>query len=63
MKWEKRVETSFTGYAQWYIDGRGWGDLVQNTALEWPVPYQELFARQLPSYTTSAAAAKGTYGF
>ena len=63
MKWEKRIETSFTGYAQWFIDSRGWGDLVQGTALEWPVPYQELFARQGQSYTTSSAAAKGTDGF
>lgn len=63
MKWEKRVETSFTGYAQWFVDSRGWGDLVRGTALEWPVPYQELFARQLASYTTSKTAAVGTYGF
>jgi hypothetical protein len=63
MKWEKRVETSFTGYAQWFVDSRGWGDLTQGTALEWPVPYQELFARLRPSYTTSAVAVKGTYGF
>lgn len=63
MKWEKRVETSFTGYGQWFIDARGWGDLVQGTALEWPVPYQELFARLGGSYTTSAKAARGTYGF
>lgn len=63
MKWEKRLETSFTGYAQWFIDGRGWGDLVQGTALEWPVPYQELYARQLSSYTNSSVAVRGTYGF
>jgi hypothetical protein len=63
MKWEKRVETSFTGYSQWFIDSRGWGDLVSGTALEWPIPYQELFARVRDSYTTSAKAAKGTYGF
>lgn len=63
MKWEKRTETSFTGYGQWYVDSRGWGDLVQGTALEWPVPYQELFARQLASYTNSNAAVVGTYGF
>jgi hypothetical protein len=63
MKWEKRVETSFTGYAQWFIDSRGWGDLVQLTALDWPVPYQELFARQRGSYTTTRKAAVGTYGF
>ena len=63
MKWEKRVETSFTGYAQWFVDSRGWGDLVQGTALHWPVPYQELYARLLPSYTTQEKAVKGTYGF
>lgn len=65
MKWEKRLETAFTGYAQWFIDARGWGDLVQNTVLEWPVPWQELYARQnLTLYTTDKVrAAKGTYGF
>ena len=63
MKWEKRVETSFTGYSQWFIDSRGWGDLTRGTTLEWPVPWQELFARQnLNLYTTSRVAAAGTYG-
>jgi len=51
------------GYAQWYVDSRGWGDLVTGTPLEWPVPYQELFARGKASYTTSARATVGTYGF
>lgn len=63
MKWEKRTETNMIGYGQWFIDSRGWGDLAQGTPLEWPVPYQELFARIKPSYTTSGVAAKGTYGF
>lgn len=63
MKWEKRLETSFTGYAQWLVDSRGWGDLTQGTALHWPVPYQELFARLRPSYTTAETAVRGTYGF
>ena len=63
IKWEKRTETDMIGYGQWFIDSRGWGDLVVGTALEWPVPYQELFARIKPSYTTTAFAAKGTYGF
>lgn len=63
MKWEKRVETAFTGYAQWFVDSRGWGDLVRGTPIEWPVPYQELYARQRGSYTTSRTAAVGTYGF
>ena len=63
MKWEKRVETNLIGYGQWYIDSRGWGDLATGTPLEWPVPYQELFARSKASYTTSARATTGTYGF
>ncbi|HJP85969.1 MAG TPA: RagB/SusD family nutrient uptake outer membrane protein [Gemmatimonadaceae bacterium] len=63
MKWEKRTETNMVGYAEWFIDSRGWGDLAEGTPLEWPVPYQELFARIKPSYTTSGRAAKGTYGF
>jgi len=46
MKWEKRLETSFTGYAQWFIDSRGWGDLTRGTVTEWPVPWEELYARQ-----------------
>ncbi len=65
MKWEKRLETSFTGYAQWFIDSRGWGDLTEGTIVEWPVPWQELYARQnLTIYTTDQVrAARGTYGF
>jgi hypothetical protein len=63
MKWEKRVETSFTGHSQWFIDARGWGDLYVDTPLEWPVPYQELFARQMDSYSNERRAGVGTYGF
>jgi hypothetical protein len=63
MKWEKRVETNLIGYGQWFIDSRGWGDLTTGTPLEWPVPYQELFARNKASYTTAARATTGTYGF
>jgi hypothetical protein len=67
MKWEKRMETALTGYGQWYFDSRGWGDLVQDTPLEFPVPYQELSARHLPYYNLGgglkSSAPKGTYGF
>ena len=63
MKWEKRVETNLIGYGQWFIDSRGWGDLTSGTPLEWPVPYQELFARNKASYTTAMRATTGTYGF
>lgn len=63
MKYEKRMETAFTGYLVWYADSRGWGDLVQGTIVEWPVPYQEMQARYLPYHTGLNAAPKGTYGF
>ena len=63
MKYEKRMETSFTGYLGWYADSRGWGDLVTGTVVEWAVPYQEMQSRYNPSHTSNNAAAKGTYGF
>lgn len=67
MKWEKRMETAYSGFGAWYFDGRGWGDLVENTPLEYPVPFAELDARQMPYYGLGgggkSSAAKGTYGF
>ncbi len=63
MKWEKRMETSFTGFMQWFRDMRGWGDLVDRTALEWPVPYQEMQARRAGFYDGTNVAGPGTYGF
>ncbi|MBX9928951.1 MAG: hypothetical protein K2X99_08560 [Gemmatimonadaceae bacterium] len=63
MKYEKRMETSFTGYMIWFADNRGWGDLVEGTPTEWPVPYQEMQARQRPYYNGPSRAGKGTYGF
>src|SRR6185436_8383295 len=50
LKYEKRMESAFTGYGQWYFDARGWGDLVQDTALEMPVPWQEMDARNHAFY-------------
>lgn len=63
MKYEKRMETAFTGYLVWFADNRGWGDLVENTPLEWATPFQELQARLNPIYSPSRTAARGTYGF
>lgn len=67
MKWEKRMETAYSGFGQWFFDGRGWGDLVENTPLHYPVPFQELDARQKPYYGLggggASSAARGTYGF
>ena len=68
LKYEYRVETYFTGYGQWFQAERGWGDLVEGTPLEFPVPYQELLVRQKALYNLGGlgkpdAAAKGSYGF
>ena len=67
MKYEKRLETLFTGFAQWYIDERGWGDLVTNSAYQFPVPYQEMDARLHPFYNLGgggpSSSVKGTYGY
>jgi len=68
MKYEKRTELAFNAFgAAWYFDSRGWGDLVVDTPLEYPVPQAEMDARQLPFYNLGgggpSSAKKGTYGF
>ena len=63
MKYEKRMESAFTGYLIWFTDNRGWNDLLENTVVEWPVPYQEMQARQKPFYNGTRQQGKGTYGF
>ncbi len=63
MKYEKRIETAFTGYMIWFTDSRGWNDLVEGTVVEWPVPYQEMQNRQLPFYNGERRQGKGTYGY
>jgi hypothetical protein len=66
LKWEKRMETAFQAFGAWFFDSRGWGDLPQNTALEYPVPFQELDARGHPFYDLGGggymSAVKGNYG-
>jgi hypothetical protein len=74
LKYEKRIETAYTSYAPWYLDGRGWGDLAADTPLYWAVPVEELQARGKSAsdlYGTGigtgnapgSVAAKGTYGW
>lgn len=63
IKYEKRMETAFTGFMQWFRDNRRWGDMIQGTALEWPVPYQEMQARRKPYYDGQLVAPVGTYRF
>ena len=45
LKYEKRMETAYTSYAPWYLDGRGWGDMSLGTPLYWATPFQDLQAR------------------
>ncbi len=67
MKYEKRMETAYSSFGRWWIDGRGWGDLVAATPLEYPVPFEEMDARLKLSYNMGgggiSSAARGTYGF
>jgi hypothetical protein len=68
VKWEKRMETIFSGYVQWMQDSRGWGDLPVGSPTMWPVPYQEMDARVKPFYNSQSGdpvweAQSNTYGF
>lgn len=63
MKYELRMETAWTGYMQWFRHHRRWGDMIEGTPLEWPVPYQEMQARRLPFYDGTLVAPTGTYQF
>jgi len=68
MKWEKRMEIAYSTYMGWYQDSRGWGDLPAGTALQWPVPNEEMDSRIEPFYNLGglgkpSSAAVGTYGF
>lgn len=67
MKWEKRMELAYTFMGAWFFDARGWGDLVKDTPLMYPVPVPELDARLKGYYNLggggAASAATGTYRF
>jgi hypothetical protein len=67
MKWEKRMELAYTILGAWFFDSRGWGDLVKDTPLEYPVPVPELDARLKPYYNLGgggpSSAGVSTYRF
>jgi len=67
LKYEYRLETAYTGYGMWFFAARGWGDLPQYTATQWPVPYNEMDARREGFYGFggpggAAASGAGNYG-
>lgn len=51
LKYEKRIETYHSNWAISYFDDRGWGDLVTNTAVHFPVPGEELLLLLQDIYT------------
>ncbi|MBX3133872.1 MAG: hypothetical protein KF689_10865 [Gemmatimonadaceae bacterium] len=63
MKYEYRMETAWTGFMAWFRAHRRWNDMIEGTPLEWPVPYQEMQARQKPFYDGSMLAGVSTYRF
>jgi hypothetical protein len=69
-KWEKRLGTQFAGPLRsgWWLDGRGWGDLMQGTILQFPVPYKDILLLQRAPYDFGGVggvwgAPLGTYGY
>ena len=67
LKYEYRLETAYAGYGMWFFAGRGWGDIPEGTALNWAVPWEELFVRSMPIYGTGGlggfeSAGRGSYG-
>ena len=62
MKWEKRLETAYTHWGAWWIDGRGWGDLPKNTIEEYPVPYEETDTLTQPLYNQTRQSGASNYG-
>jgi len=67
LKWEYRLETAYTGYGLWYFAARGWGDLPEGTAINWPVPNTEMLVRSQAYYSLGGVgrpggAARGNYG-
>jgi hypothetical protein len=74
LKYEKRIETAYTHYAPWFLDGRGWGELPKDTPLFWAVPFQDLQARGYktadiygagpgPGNAPNSAASTSVYGW
>jgi hypothetical protein len=51
LKYEKRMETWHYEYGTEFFDDRGWGDLVSNTPIHFPVPGSELDVLLLEIYT------------
>ncbi|MDH3291173.1 MAG: RagB/SusD family nutrient uptake outer membrane protein [Gemmatimonadota bacterium] len=58
MKWEKRLETQYTNFANWFMDSRGWGDLPEGTPVHFVVPWQEKDTRRADFITAFGGCGK-----
>jgi hypothetical protein len=67
VKYEWRMEMAYNRLGAWFFAGRGWEDLVGGTPLFYPVPFEELGARQSAFYNVGGGgygtAPVGTYKF
>jgi hypothetical protein len=67
LKYEWRMELAYNRMGAWFMAMRGWEDLVGGTPLFYPVPFEEMGARQKPYYNVGGGgygtAPAGTYKF
>jgi hypothetical protein len=67
LKYEWRMEMAYNRLGAWFFAHRGWEDLVAGTPLFYPVPFEEMGARQKPFYNVGGGgygtAPIGTYKF
>jgi len=57
LKYEKGIELWQTGVGTAWVDRRGWGDLVTNSPIHFPVPATELETLGLEGYTFGGGGA------
>ena len=62
LKYEKRIELFHYGFATEYFDDRGWGDLVQWTWQQVPVPGSELELLLMEVYTFGGPGGNSSAG-
>ncbi|MDE2804173.1 MAG: hypothetical protein OXN18_03400 [Gemmatimonadota bacterium] len=60
LKYEKRIELFHYGFGTEYFDDRGWGDLVQHTFLQLPIPGSELEILLQEVYTFGGPGGEST---
>jgi hypothetical protein len=63
LKYEKRIEVFMAGMAGEYMDDRGWGDLVQWTWEQLPIPGSELDILQINNYTFGGPGGQSSAPF